>query len=184
MPVPSWAQAGPLLIGFLFVVVFCRAQGTYWLGRAVHAGVISGAKNTGPRAAIARWFSGPVPQRGARLLERWGIVIIPLCFLTVGLQTAVLAGAGILKMRWGRFTLAMLPGAVMWALLYGLGMLAVWTAAVTAIAGNPWSWVGLAALIVFIWAFARWKSRQSARLIADNPVNGAPETTVAPAIGD
>ncbi len=184
MPVPSWAQSGPILIGFLFVVVFFRAQGTYWLGRAVHAGAIGTKKTTGPAAAIARWFSGPVPRRGARLLDQWGIILIPLGFLTVGLQTAILAGAGMVNMKWRRFTLAMLPGALVWAFLYGFGMLAVWTAAVTAMAGNPWSWAALVTIIALIWGFTRWKSRQSGRFLSLDQVDGTTESAVTPPVSD
>lgn len=165
MPVPSWAQDGPLLIGFLFVVVFSRAQGTYWLGRAVPAGLIKAKEMRGPIGAVSRWLHGPTPRKGTRILERWGILVIPLCFLTVGLQTAVLAGAGLVQMRWGKFTLAMLPGAIAWAFLYGLGMLALWVAAVGAIAGSPWSLLAaaaLAALIAIIYALKRHSTRKIA----------------------
>lgn len=154
MPVPNWAQSGPLLIGFLFVVVFCRAQGTYWAARAIPAGLIrsqsSNPKRKGLFGRIAAWFEGPTPRKGAALLERWGIIIIPLCFLTVGLQTAVLAGAGLSQMRWSRFTIAMLPGCIAWAFLYGLGMLAVWMAAVTTIARSPWALLAIAGALAII----------------------------------
>ena len=56
------------------------------------------------------------------------LIIIPLCFLTVGIQTAVNAGSGVVRLRWRTYTLAMIPGCVAWALMYGLGMLAVWHA--------------------------------------------------------
>ncbi len=146
---PAAIVNGPiwLLIGALFVIVSARAQGTYWLARAVAAGI---ARTTSPRpwvAAMARWFSGPIPRRGKAALERWGIVIIPLCFLTVGFQTAVIAGAGLLRMDWRRFTVAMLPGALAWAVLYGLGLLAIWLAAIQAIAGSWWLAIAVVAVV-------------------------------------
>lgn len=134
--IPHWASSGPPLIIFLFLVVFFRAQGTYWLGRAAARGALASAGRDGFRGSLARWFDGPVPRRGAALLDRWGLIIIPLCFLTVGVQTAVNAGAGLVRMKWRTYTIAMIPGCVAWAFMYGLGMLAVWTAAVTAIAGS------------------------------------------------
>ncbi len=134
--IPTWAASGPPLIAFLFVVVVFRAQGTYWLGRAAARGALAASGRTGVPGAIARWFEGPVPRRGAALLDRWGLLIIPLCFLTVGVQTAVNAGAGIVRMKWRTYTIAMIPGCIAWAFLYGLGMLAVWTAAVSAVAGS------------------------------------------------
>lgn len=176
MPVPSWAESGPMLIGFLFFVVFFRAQGTYWLGRAVPAGLLRTKRESGVLFRLANWFRGPTPRKGASLLERWGLIVIPLCFLTVGLQTAVLAGAGVVQMRWRRFTLAMLPGAVAWALLYGLGMLAVWTAAVKAIAGSPWAWVGLTAILGAFYLFTVLKRRQTGRLLARANTSSTPGT--------
>lgn len=174
MPVPSWAQEGPLLIGFLFCVVFFRAQGTYWLGRLIPAGLVRTSKTSGPIYKVAEWFRGPTPRRGAALLEHWGIIIIPLCFLTVGLQTTILAGSGLVRMKWQKFTLAMLPGCVAWAFLYGLGMLAVWTAAVKAIAGNPWSWLAVAAVVGAFFLFGRWKKHQTGRILTGGKTASVP----------
>ena len=134
--IPHWASSGPPLIIFLFLVVFFRAQGTYWLGRAAARGALASAGRDGFRGSLARWFDGPVPRRGAALLDRWGLIIIPLCFLTVGVQTAVNAGAGLVRMKWRTYAIAMIPGCVAWAFMYGLGMLAVWTAALSAVAGS------------------------------------------------
>ena len=107
---PSWASSGLPLFIFLFFVVFQRAQLTYWLGRAAAKGALTASGKKGLRGKIAAWFEGPVPRSGARLLEQWGIIIIPLCFLTVGVQTAVNAGAGVVRLSWKKSTLAMIPG--------------------------------------------------------------------------
>lgn len=185
MSAPSWAQSGPLLIAFLFCVVLFRSQATYWLARAVPAGLIKSQPKNKVLAAIAAWFDGPTPRKGAALLERWGIIIIPLCFLTVGLQTAILAGSGIVQMKWRRFTLATLPGCVAWALLYGLGMLAIWVAAIEAIAGSPWAWAVLAAILVAGFFFFRWKRAQSRRFLGPlDQVDGSPETTLATPVSE
>ena len=117
---PSWASSGLPLFIFLFFVVFHRAQLTYWLGRGAAKGALASAGKNGLRGKIAAWFEGPVPKYGARLLEQWGIVIIPLCFLTVGVQTAVNAGAGVVRMSWKKYTLAMIPGCIAWSIMYGL----------------------------------------------------------------
>ena len=170
MPVPDWAQSGLPLIAFLFVVVFCRAQATYWLGRLAVAGALSGHGHGGLRGRIAQWFMGPTPQRGAALLQRWGLIIIPLCFLTVGIQTAINAGAGIVRLKWRVYTLAMIPGCVAWALLYGLGLLAVWIAAAGAIAGNPWAWLVLGLLIGIIVGTMRWRQMRSRAKLAAVPL--------------
>ncbi|MDC4232737.1 hypothetical protein M3T53_03270 [Actinomyces sp. B33] len=149
--IPDWASSGAPLIIFLFFVVLLRAQGTYWLGRLAARGALAGADKSGVLGRLASWFTGPTPRRGAALLEKWGLVVIPLCFLTVGVQTAVNAGAGVVRMRWRTYTLCMLPGCVLWALMYGLGLLAVWTAAITAVAGSPWGWAGMALVVALVW---------------------------------
>lgn len=160
---PSWASSGLPLFIFLFFVVFQRAQLTYWLGRAAAKGALTASGKKGLRGKIAAWFEGPVPRSGARLLEQWGIIIIPLCFLTVGVQTAVNAGAGIVRMSWKKYTLAMIPGCIAWSIMYGLGMLAVWMAVVRAAAGSVWGWLGLAAIAAIITAVVLMKRRRGHR---------------------
>jgi len=117
--VPAFAREGIWLFVFLFVVVFFRAQATYWLARGAASGAVLATGRQGFLGAMARWFDGPVPRKGAAMLDKWGIIVIPLCFLTVGIQTAVNAGAGLVRMRWSTYTIAMIPGCVLWALLYG-----------------------------------------------------------------
>ncbi len=160
-----WTESVPVLIGALFVIVFLRAQGTYWLARSVPAIVERRAASGQKEGRFVRWFLGPTPRKGAAILEKWGIIVIPFCFLTVGVQTTVLAGAGLVRMSWKKFTLAMIPGAIAWAFLYGLGLLAVWTAAVTAAAGNPWSYAVVAAAIAFFYGLKKLKQKQSARVL-------------------
>ena len=65
-------------------------------------------------------------------------------------------------MRWTTYTIAMIPGCVLWALLYGLGMLAVFAAAVRAIAGSPWGWAGLALIVALIALKVVWGRRKRA----------------------
>ena len=158
--VPAFAREGIWLFVFLFFVVFFRAQTTYWLGRGAASGALLANGRQGFIGAVARWFNGPIPRKGATMLHKWGIIIIPLCFLTVGVQTAVNAGAGLVRMRWSTYTIAMIPGCVLWALLYGLGMLAVFAAAIRAVAGSPWGWAGLALIIALIAAKIVWGRRK------------------------
>lgn len=159
--IPQWAASGPPFFVFLFFVVLLRAQGTYWIGRATARGALRAREHEGFLGAIARWFDGPAPRRGAALLERWGVLIIPLCFLTVGVQTAVNAGAGIVGMKWRTYTLAMLPGCVAWAVLYGLGMLAIWMAVIAAIAGSTAGRlaIGLLVLVALVLVVRRRRGR-------------------------
>ena len=170
--VPAFAREGIWPFVFLFVVVFFRAQATYWLARGAASSAVLATGRQGFLGAIARWFDGPVPRKGAAMLDKWGIIAIPLCFLTVGIQTAINAGAGLVRMRWSTYTIAMIPGCVLWALLYGLGTLAVFAAAIRAIAGSPWGWAGLALIIALIAAKIAWGRRKrravDAALATDN----------------
>lgn len=170
--VPAFAREGIWFFVFLFMVVLLRAQSTYWLARAAASGAVLATGRQGFLGAVARWFDGPVPRKGAAMLDKWGVIVIPLCFLTVGVQTAVNAGAGLVRMRWSTYTIAMIPGCVLWALLYGLGTLAVFAAAIRAVAGSPWGWAGLALIVALIAAKIVWGRRKrravNAALATDN----------------
>ncbi|MDO4791873.1 MAG: hypothetical protein Q3999_05260 [Buchananella hordeovulneris] len=141
-------QPFPLAISALFVIVNLRAQGTYWVGRAVSTAALATGDELTWRGRTRAWITdenGP----GMRAIRQMGWVVLPLCFLTVGLQTAVLASAGALRWHWGRFSLAILPGALAWAVIYATIGLAIWNAALAAVAGSPW---GIAALVAFVGA--------------------------------
>ena len=170
--VPAFAREGIWFFVFLFMVVLLRAQTTYWLARAAASGAVLATGRQGFLGAVARWFDGPVPRKGAAMLDKWGVIVIPLCFLTVGIQTAVNAGAGLVRMRWSTYTIAMIPGCVLWALQYGLGTLAVFAAAIRAVAGSPWGWAGLALIVALIAAKIVWGRRKrravNAALATDN----------------
>lgn len=170
--VPAFAREGIWLFVFLFVVVLLRAQATYWLARGAASGAVLATGRQGFLGTMARWFDGPIPRKGAAMLDKWGIIAIPLCFLTVGIQTAINAGAGLVRMRWSTYTIAMIPGCVLWALLYGLGTLAVFAAAIRAVAGSPWGWAGLTLIATLIAAKIAWGRRKrravDAALTADN----------------
>jgi membrane protein DedA with SNARE-associated domain len=131
-----------LLLG-LFVVVFLRAQATYWIAR----GVVSGVRTR----RWGRWLDAPAMEHGARILNRWGAPAITVSFLTVGLQTVMNAAAGAARMRWILYLLAMVPGCVAWAFVYAtIGFTVLW-AVIGAAAGSPW---GIAALVVLLAAAA------------------------------
>ncbi len=139
---PSWLEGRPFLITFavLFGIVFLRAQATYWAGR----GVITGALHT----RLADRLNGPRLTRALAAINRWGLPVITLSFLTVGFQTVVNAAAGLTRMRWGRYTLAMLPGCLAWAAIYatvGLAAVAAWLHLTD---GYRWIAIGAAVLAI------------------------------------
>lgn len=143
---PFW-----LALGLLTLVALARGQGTYWLARvATEQALARTSPGRGWRAATHRWLQGEGPQRGRRALQRWGLVAIPLCYLTVGFQTMVLAAAGMVRLGWLRFTLAQLPGALAWGLIYTTIGFAAWSAALAAAAGSPLALGGLLALALVL----------------------------------
>lgn len=168
----SWLTEGPFWIAFtgLYVIVTLRGQGTYWLARVVTEQALRRSHpEHGWWARTHTWLQGERPARGRELIHRWGLVAVPLCHLTVGFQTLVLAGAGMLRIGWLRFTLAQVPGALAWALIYATIGFAVFSAAVAAFAGSPLALAGLIAiLIVIIASVALTRRRHRARAPREN----------------
>jgi membrane protein DedA with SNARE-associated domain len=142
-----------IAIALLFLIVMARSHATYWAGR----GVVRGAQEThGVEAApgwwhatmdkLESWTSTDAAQKGLDLVRRWGAPAISLAYLTVGLQTAIFASAGLIRMPYLRFTLASIPGAVVWAVVWAtVGFGAVW-GAVNLFSASPWAF--LAAVLV------------------------------------
>jgi membrane protein DedA with SNARE-associated domain len=117
-------------VAFLTGVAAVRSQCTYWAGRAARSGVL--------RTRWARHVTSDRASQGIDALQRYGWPIVPLSFLTVGFQTAVNAGAGLVGWRWARYTAAAALGWVAWGLAYAAGLLAVFGAAVSLAARSPW----------------------------------------------
>ncbi|MGO1523654.1 MAG: DedA family protein [Nesterenkonia sp.] len=125
----------------LFVVGLLRGQGTYWIGYgASGAATHIGDRGPGRWAKVQAWLNSDRTRASRTVVQRVGIIAVPLCYLTVGLQTAVLAAAGLVRIPWLKFTLAQLPGAAAWAAIYSTVGFAGWTAAVAAFTGTGWGW--------------------------------------------
>ncbi|MFJ3384471.1 MULTISPECIES: DedA family protein [unclassified Curtobacterium] len=141
---PSFIEGLPFrwLVLSLFVIVFCRAQATYWIAR----GAVAGAS----RSRWGRWLDSGAVRRGSALLDRFGLPLLTLSFVTVGLQTVMNAAAGLARVPWWRYLVAMVPGCVAWAFLYATVGLAVFWAVVAALAGSPWGIAAVAALVVLL----------------------------------
>ena len=60
----------------------------------------------------------PLYTRATAMINRWGAYAVPLCFLTVGLQTAVIITTGFTKMPMRRWLPGMLLGTLIWAIIY------------------------------------------------------------------
>jgi membrane protein DedA with SNARE-associated domain len=138
---PTWFDGMPfgIAVAALFLIVLLRAQATYWIGR----GVIAGALHT----RLADKLTGPRTTRAIELLNKWGPPVVTVSFLTVGFQTVANAAAGLIRMPWLRYTVAMVIGCVMWALIYATIGFAALDAALALATHSPWL---LAGVIVFL----------------------------------
>lgn len=138
---PSWLESWPFVWLYLFFVLGAalRSQALYWLGRGAAAGAL--------RSRWADRLDGPRVRRAVRLIERWGMPVVPLSFLTVGLQSAVHGASGLLRLHWLRYTLWSVPGWLVWALVWtGGGTAAVYGSAALA-ARSPWALAGVATVV-------------------------------------
>ncbi|MBB4735980.1 membrane protein DedA with SNARE-associated domain [Micrococcus cohnii] len=135
----AWIESLPLglSVGFFWTLAVLRSLLVFGLGRAAAAGA--------ERSRVRRVLDGPGYARARVFADRFGPWAIPLCYLTIGLQTAVIVSAGAARMRWRRFLPAMAVGTFVWGLVYGtVGMAIVW-AVLGAAVGEPWAWALLAA---------------------------------------
>lgn len=154
-----------LAVSALFVIVMLRANATYWAGRGIAAG--------GRRTRLERQLDSPAMRRAEAIIARWGAPAVSLCFLTVGIQTAVNATAGVGRMPLRRYLPAVMVGSVLWAVLYATVGLAVLNAWLAAAAGSP---VGIAVLVVLVaviaggMALRRRRRQQGAEELRDEHV--------------
>ncbi|HSF98308.1 MAG TPA: VTT domain-containing protein [Ornithinibacter sp.] len=119
----SWVEGWPVWVvfGVLWLGAFTRGNATYWVGRGVRAG--------GGRSRFAEQLERPIVRRAEGWVHRYGAPAVALGFLTVGVQTAINASAGMLRMPQRRFLPAVTVGALLWALVYttvGFTVLDAW----------------------------------------------------------
>jgi membrane protein DedA with SNARE-associated domain len=140
--VPDWLEGRPLAITFsvLFLIVVLRAQATYWLGRGVTAGVL--------HTRLAAKVSGPRTTKAIAALGKWGLPLVTVSFLTIGFQTVVNAAAGLIRMPWVRYTMAMLIGCAAWAAVYASIGIAAVEASIALAARSPWALVAVVAALI------------------------------------
>lgn len=141
---PSWMAGWPVgaVLVFFLAGALLRSQALYWAGRGVTAGVL--------RTRWADRLGSPRVRRASESIERWGMPVIPLAFLTVGFQSAVFGAAGLLRVHWLRFSVWSLPGAVVWALVWGGGGMAAVAGAVAVARRSPLLLAGVIVLVVVL----------------------------------
>ena len=140
--VPDWPTV-PLFC-FLFLVACIRAGATYAIARGAR-GVADRRTGVAKRLTV---------QRAERTVERYGAPAVVLCFLTIGVQTAINAAAGGLRMPLTRYLPALIAGALIWATIY----LTVGIAVLEAVWGGHW-WlplIGIAVAGTVAWLVHRW----------------------------
>ncbi|MDT0202799.1 VTT domain-containing protein [Nocardioides sp. AE5] len=154
---------GPLLaVWLLFLgIVFLRTQATYWIARVVTSQALSHtAPEHGWRASVHRWLEGTSARRGRDLVQRWGLIAVPLSFLTVGAQTVVNAAAGVIRMPAWQYTLVMIPGCMAWALVWTTIGMSAFYAAIAAGLTTGWGIAAALAAVLAVAAVVGWRRRR------------------------
>ena len=149
----------------MWVVGIVRTSIVYALGALAAEG---GARLDRIRKAM----DSPLYRKARRLINRWGVIAVPLCFLTVGLQTAVIITTGFTKMPLRRWVPAMLVGTFMWACVYttiGFAILA-------ALGLEPWMFpLALAIVITVLVIAAQLRERRINRETVENATENITE---------
>ncbi|KHL15069.1 membrane protein DedA with SNARE-associated domain [Mumia flava] len=148
---------------FFFVVVVLRAQATYWIARFATVQVLDHTHpQSGWRARVHGWLSGERARAGLDLVQRWGVLAVPLSFLTVGAQTVVNAAAGMVRMPFARYLPAMLVGCAIWALVWTTIGLSAFYAALGAGLSTGWGLaVAVLALLTVVVVLAVLRRRRA-----------------------
>ena len=163
----EWFDALPIevALAFMWVVGIVRTSIVYALGALAAEG---GARLDRIRKAM----DSPLYRKARRLINRWGVIAVPLCFLTVGLQTAVIITTGFTKMPLRRWVPAMLVGTFMWACIYttiGFAILAV-------LGLEPWMFpLALAIVITVLVIVAQLRERRINRETVENTADNIAE---------
>ena len=163
----EWFDALPIevALAFMWVGGIVRTSIVYALGALAAEG---GARLDRIRKAM----DSPLYRKARRLINRWGVIAVPLCFLTVGLQTAVIITTGFTKMPLRRWVPAMLVGTFMWACIYttiGFAILA-------ALGLEPWMFpLALAIVITVMVIGAQLRERRINRETVENTADNIAE---------
>ena len=118
-------RIGDLPYAWMFLLFWSggmmRSNTIYWIGRGVTAGTA--------RSRWATMLDSPMYLTAQSWTARWGVLAVPLSFLTVGLQSFIQLSAGVARMPLRRYVPATAVGAVAWAAIYttiGMAVLATW----------------------------------------------------------
>lgn len=163
----DWFDALPIevALAFMWVVGIVRTSIVYALGALAAEG---GARLDRIRKAM----DSPLYRKARAFINRWGVIAVPLCFLTVGLQTAVIITTGFTKMPLRRWVPAMLVGTFIWACIYttiGFAILA-------ALGLEPWMFpLALASVITVLVIVTQLRERRINREAVENTADNIAE---------
>ena len=149
----------------MWVVGIVRTSIVYALGALAAEG---GARLDRIRKAM----DSPLYRKARRLINRWGVIAVPLCFLTVGLQTAVIITTGFTKMPLRRWFPRCWLEPSMWACIYttiGFAILA-------ALGLEPWMFpLALAIVITVLVIVTQLRERRINRETVENTADNIAE---------
>ncbi len=151
----SWLESLPLgaAILFFWAGAIVRTTTIFALGRAAATG---GSRRSD---RVRGLMDTAVYRRAQRLVHHWGVLAVPACFLTVGLQTVVILTTGITGMPLRRWIPAMLVGTLIWGVVYGtVGMAVVW-----AWLEQPWVVAPVVVVVLLLLLGPRARARCRAR---------------------
>lgn len=96
-----------------------RSQSFYWLGRYGNYSALRAAEPEGGwKQKIWRKIHDPRTKEMTELINKRGLIVVTLSFLTIGIQSIINFAAGLSAMPWPRYTLAAIPGWLTWAAIY------------------------------------------------------------------
>lgn len=156
----DWFDALPIevALAFMWGVGIVRTSIVYGLG-------VLAAEGGSRFDRIRKAMDSPLYRKARAFINRWGVIAVPLCFLTVGLQTAVIITTGFTKMPLRRWVPAMLLGTFIWACIYttvGFAILAV-------LGLEPWMFpLALAIVITVLVIVAQLRERRLNRESVEN----------------
>ena len=132
----------PWVFLFFWCLAMMRSHTMYWIGRGITAGT-----------ARTRWVSlieSPMYARAQAWSARWGVLAVPMSFLTVGLQSFIQISTGVARMPLHRYAAATVVGAIAWAIVYTTIGMAILTAWITGPIGRIASLLTVAVLVVIV----------------------------------
>ena len=132
----------PWVFLFFWCLAMMRSHTMYWIGRGITAGT-----------ARSRWVSlleSPVYARAQAWSARWGVLAVPVSFLTVGIQSVIQLSVGVARMPLRHYVAATAAGAIAWAAVYTTIGMAILTAWLTGPTGRLICLLMLTALVLVV----------------------------------